>query len=87
MRPGRLRRSHRRNLVEALRSWFGIYPFRCPECQKRYFRREWKERGGARQLEQPTREKRPSRRRLVREVLLYVAALAGLLTLIYVMMR
>jgi hypothetical protein len=39
------------------------------------------------QLEQPTRGRRRSRRRLVREAMFYAAALAGLLTLIYVMTR
>jgi hypothetical protein len=39
------------------------------------------------QLAQPTKERRRSRRRIVRDAMFYAAAPAGLLTLIYVMTR
>jgi predicted RNA-binding Zn-ribbon protein involved in translation (DUF1610 family) len=31
-------RSHRKNILEKLRSKFGRYPFRCRACGHRYFR-------------------------------------------------
>ena len=31
------RRSHRKNLREHLISWVGVYPFRCQNCQERFW--------------------------------------------------
>ncbi len=33
----RVRRSRRRNLGERLISWCGLYPFKCSDCERRFF--------------------------------------------------
>lgn len=32
-----VRRSVRRNIIERLRSFAGVYPYRCYDCQTRFF--------------------------------------------------
>jgi predicted nucleic acid-binding Zn ribbon protein len=69
-----------------VRSWFGIYPYRCTNCQTRYFLKEW-------QAESPgKKDKRPEakqrwRRRVTREAVVYVLALAVFVTILYYVTR
>jgi hypothetical protein len=84
---GRLRRSHRKNPVETVRSWFGVYPYRCTECQARLFRREWKDRGASVQEDHRPEVEGRSRRRKLREAAIYVLALALVFAVLYYIMK
>lgn len=84
---GQLRRSHRRNLSEMVRSWFGVHPFRCPECQVRYFRLERKERVDTLKPDKRPETKKRNRQRILREFLLYGLALMAFLAVLYYITR
>lgn len=84
---GRLRRSHRRNLLETLRSWFGVHPFRCPECQGRYFRTERKEHADTLKPDKRPEASKRKQRRILREAMLYAFALVAFLAVLYYITR
>jgi hypothetical protein len=87
-----LHRSHRRNVIEVARSWFGSYPYRCFECQHRCFRTEP---GHLKSHEAPSPakpDKRPEltrrfRQRARREIMLYALAIATFVAFLYYIVR
>jgi hypothetical protein len=84
-------RSHRSGIIETVRSWFGVYPYRCHECRHRYYRtgrsrREHHLKAELKPDNRPETRKR-TRRRVMREAVLYGFALVAFLTVLYYIMR
>jgi len=87
----RLRRSRRRGIFDVLRSWSGVFPYRCAECQRRCFRKRHDQ--VHHQHQAPARpDKRPeanrrARQRKLREILFYILSIAAFLAFLYQISR
>jgi len=69
-----------------MRSWFGVFPYRCTECEKRFFRSEWEERGQRLRQTRRTREERRKQLRKMRAAVIYAVVLGlALLALFYIL--
>jgi hypothetical protein len=84
---GKLRRSHRRNAIEAIRSWFGYYPYRCPECQNRLFWKSHRQSDLTAKPDKRPEAQRRTRQRTIRQILFYALAVAAFIALLLYIIR
>ena len=82
-----LRRSHRTGPIERFRAVFGFHPYRCHECLTRFFlNSNLLERAQSSPRKRPE-ERRRSRERTRREILLWGGGIFGFLAILYYLVR